>query len=153
MARKDEKIAGVYIIRDVDARMAYIGKSKGLGAIMRSIKSKLNARKFSNETLQEDWIKYEGEGFEFIKVPLPEGRDLREFHSYIRDVYVGEKDYSGEEMKYMLYNDISYIEKIDTIEISEISHLTQYERRFVKLVIDNVSKIDIDTFTETLNNL
>ena len=51
----------------------------------------------------------------------------------------------------MLYNDISYVDKIEKVEISEISHLTQYERRFVKLVIDKIEDLDIDYLTNLIN--
>jgi hypothetical protein len=153
MARKDEKVAGVYIIRDAVSKMAYIGKSKGLGAIVRSAESKLKTRRFANETLQEDWIRYEGKGFEFIKLPLPEGRELKEYHQSIIQSYEGNEEFNDEEMEYMLYNNITYVDKVDTKEISELSHLTSYERRFVKLVIEKLNKIDIDAMSENLSNL
>ena len=150
MARKDENVAGVFIVRDTDSKMAYIGKSKGLGSIMRSVKSKLKARKFSNEALQDDWIQYEGEGFEFVKIELPEGESLKEFHDLIRKKYIGKEKYNGEVMGYGLYNDITYIDKVETKDISEISHLNQYERRFILMIIENIRSIDIDALTTTI---
>ena len=67
MARKDEKVAGVYEFSNEITGFSYVGKSGGLGAIIRSVKSKLRKGNFHNKNLQEEYIEHGIEAYEIAK--------------------------------------------------------------------------------------
>lgn len=146
MAGKHDKSKGIFIIKDNEEKRAYVGKSSSVGTAIRSAKSKLKKRKFHNDSLQSDWIEFDGKGFEFLEpILISDDEDLKIAHQRIRGEYI--KD------GFLLHNDIEYVDKPQKIETSELSNLTTYEQDFIRLIIKKIGKVDIDAFSEKLNNL
>jgi|TARA_R110000765_G_scaffold221706_2_gene325628 hypothetical protein len=146
MAGKNDKFSGVFMIENSINGRVYIGKSNGVGAAIRSAKSKLGKGKFHNEAMQNDWDKLGESTFEFLDPELTEeGEDVKEIFEEIKYDYMN--------CDWLLYNDISYIkENSESVIISELPNLSEAEKEFVRLIVENIKKINISELTEEINS-
>lgn len=123
MARKDEKEAGVYGILNKKTGYSYVGKSNGLGAIIRSAKSKLKKGIFHNKSLQEEYAECGIDEYTFDKHLPKKGESLGELLLRI------EKELLDDE--FMLHNRIEVVQldgkefKIDKYKIDELNSIQQ----------------------------
>jgi len=139
MPSKLDKLEGVFIITceheesksGDDLGMAYVGKSKSIGAAIRSAKSKLRKGKFHNKSVQEDFDKYgiydkeNNPNGVFFEEPL-----IVKDSEVLGDVFLRAKDElidSG----YLLYQDVEFIK-------------VKPETEFVDLLKERLSGDDYD---------
>jgi len=150
MARKDEKQKGVYAILNVETKLAYVGKSNGVGAIMRSVKSKLKKGTFHNRSLQEEFVEYGDGAYDWEKYFPNEDESLAECLDRVRKdlmdngricVVDYDKDDNEikEKIKFIPHNDIDVI-RLDgeDIEIDKyrIDDLSEEERGIIYRLLD-----------------
>jgi hypothetical protein len=117
MPSKLDKVEGVFIITcehdesksGDDLGMAYVGKSKGVGAAIRSAKSKLRKGAFHNKAVQEDFNVYgmyhkdtNEDGVYFEEAYLVEEGET------LGDLFFKKKDEIMEQ-GYLLYQDVEFI--------------------------------------------
>ena len=149
MARKDEKQKGVYAILNVCTKLAYVGKSNGVGAIIRSVKSKLKKGTFHNQSLQEEYVEYGIEMYDFIKYFPNEGESIAECLDRVRvelmntgKICVVDYDENDngvrETVKFIFHNDIEVI-RLDGKEIEtdkyNMDELNDMQRDIVSILI------------------
>lgn len=119
MARKDEKVAGIYEFCNEETSFSYVGKSGGLGAIIRSVKSKLKKGTFHNKSLQEEYVEHGIDAYKIIKHFPIEGESIADLLLRIEKELL--------EDGFMLHNNIEVIKldgeevEIDKYKIDELS--------------------------------
>jgi hypothetical protein len=88
---KPRKQAGLYMIRCIHNDWRYYGESQNVSGRLSSHRSLLNRKIHPNRGLQQDWDKYDPEGFEFIvlfmgeKWESPEVRRGKELELIVLD--------------------------------------------------------------------
>lgn len=158
MARKDEKQKGVYAILNVDTKLAYVGKSNGIGAIMRSVKSKLKNGSFHNRSLQQEYSEFGEDMYDWEKYFPNEGESLAECLDRVRlelmDIgricvvdYDENDNRIEEKIKFVFHNDIDVI-KLDGEEVEtdkyKMDHLTDMQRDIVSTLIKAFLEVSPD---------
>ena len=99
MAAKADKMKGIYFIKNLNTRKAYVGKSGGVGVALRSAKSKLKKGTHHNKEMQKEFFLNDGK-FVFQHMVLDGVADnkLQLEMETVMDDFLADG--------YLLYNDI-----------------------------------------------
>ena len=147
MAAKADKMDGLYIIEDPSKRFVYIGKSQGVGAALRSAKSKLKKGNHHNNEMQQAFFK-RGERFLFDKVVL-ESKDQKILQDTLED-----KMNKYLEDDWLLFNDIITFD-VDVNESEDpFENLNENDTFLIKQLIEGLNNGNIpDTTRDELMKL
>lgn len=152
MPSKLDKMEGVFIITcehdesksGDDLGMAYVGKSKGVGAAIRSAKSKLRKGIFHNKAVQEDFNVYgmyhkdtNEDGVYFEEAYLVEDGET------LGDLFFKKKDEIMEQ-GYLLYQDVEFIKvKPEKEIINALEELLGRDYTIVESIIQKIANGEV----------